>query len=377
MQHIFILIDWFTPAYKAGGPIQSIHNLVNSFQEEGVSFRVFTSNQDHDGTWLDGVQSDTWVRFNDQTEVYYASPAQRSFRRIETEVHAWKTDLVFINGLFSPLYNFLPAWKLKGVRKVVSARGMLHPGALSQKAYKKKVYLACWKLLGLHRSLEYHAAAVEEVAFIHRIMGSTARVHLAANYPRVMDFKPSTKMQADAIRFVSVALISPMKNHLLVLQQLRHVTSAVCWDVYGPVKDSHYFQQCLELQKQLPNHIQVNFHGDIPPHQVGVVLEQADAFILPSVSENFGHALFEALTAGKPIITSTGTPWNHLEQSCAGLNVDMTSNEPALAQAIDRLATLTGDEWHAWTTAARDYALAAVDLKQLQVQYSTMFKSYE
>ena len=38
-------------------------------------------------------------------------------------------------------------------------------------------------------------------------------------------------------------------------------------------------------------------------------LSKHDLFVFPSLSENFGHVIFESLSAGTPVITSVHTPW--------------------------------------------------------------------
>ena len=45
---------------------------------------------------------------------------------------------------------------------------------------------------------------------------------------------------------------------------------------------------------------------------------RADLFVLPSLSENFGMAIAEALAAGTPVISTKGTPWRRLESEGAG-----------------------------------------------------------
>ena len=42
---ILIVIDWFLPAYKAGGPIQSVANMANHLKNE-FDFWIYTSNRD-------------------------------------------------------------------------------------------------------------------------------------------------------------------------------------------------------------------------------------------------------------------------------------------------------------------------------------------
>ena len=42
---ILIFIDWFTPGFKAGGPIKSVSNIVNSLFNE-FDFYIITSDRD-------------------------------------------------------------------------------------------------------------------------------------------------------------------------------------------------------------------------------------------------------------------------------------------------------------------------------------------
>ena len=96
MSVIYISIPWFIPAYKAGGPIQSIANLVEqlavgpeSIREqlaeeqlavgslqlanEPYQFKIICSNNDLDGSLLKELEYDHWVRFLNNTEVWYSS----------------------------------------------------------------------------------------------------------------------------------------------------------------------------------------------------------------------------------------------------------------------------------------------------------------
>lgn len=373
-QHrVLVLIDWFDPAFRAGGPIQSVANLVRQYPSNGTLFRVFTTHHDLDGTELSSVPADCWVAWGGQTEVWYASSATAKLATIKSIIATWQPQVVFVNGVFSPLFNFLPVWLLRPPLFVVSTRGMLHPKALAQKSFKKRIYLAIWRMLGIPKRVVFHATNDEERLYIQQCFGSSTTVRIAANYPRILPYVPTTRLKDDVLRLITVALVGPMKNHLLVLEQLKTVAVPVYWEIFGPIKDAGYMKACQLAIQQLPAHIKVVYRGELEPRQVGDALSKADAFILPSKSENFGHAIFEALTAGKPVITSLGTPWQDLAVHQAGQNVDVDKSPTKLIQAIQEMGELHGDEWQRWTESARRFALQSVDISQLDEAYQHLF----
>jgi len=100
-------------------------------------------------------------------------------------------------------------------------------------------------------------------------------------------------------------------------------------------------------------------------------LTKAHVYILPSKSENFGHAIFEALSAGRPVITSNNTPWKNLKESKAGINVALEDTE--IAKAIDFFAELDFDGMEHWSKAAFTYSEEAIDLEKLKSSYRQMF----
>jgi len=366
---LFITYEYFLPAYKAGGPVQSLANLVANYSHADIY--IYCRNTDLDGTILD-VKANQWVQFNSHTKVFYASDkAEVTVYDLLTEINP---DVVFINGIFSPAFNLKPLLWSGDANKVVSARGMLHPGALSQKSLKKKIYLAAYKLLGLHKKCVFHVTTQEEKQYVTDAFGNGEKVYVAPNFPNVIDKLPVAQKESRKLKLVTIALISPMKNIKLVLEALGKCSSSITYDIYGPVKDAAYWQECQQLIATMPNNICVQYHGAVTPDKVLNTLADYHCMIQPSKSENFGHALYEALAAGKLVITSHYTPWNNLEEANAGFNVDI-NNIQAITDAIEKMASLNNEAYTDSSNAAAQYAAKSIDVASVKKDYDAMFLS--
>ena len=370
MTKIFITIPWFLPAFRAGGPVQSIANLVKECDEE-VEYFIFCGDVDLNGAALENIEADKWVEYNGHTRVWYNGPEKISDTLVK-QVEFIKPDILFIVGLFSWHYNMVPLLFCKGPRKILSTRGMLHPGALSQKRWKKEIYLHAFKLLEYHYSIHFHATDEEEKSYILNKFGKPANVFVAGNFPNKISLLTLPHKKPMQLKMVSIAVISPMKNILLVLEALKECVEEIEFNIYGPVKDEEYWDVCRQEIKRLPQNIKVNYHREIEPQKISEALKDAHVFVLPSKSENFGHSIYEALSAGRPVITSKNTPWNNLQGSKAGINVSVEDNDELL-RAIQFFAAMEEDELLQWNRGASDYADGAIDLEKIREEYERMF----
>ncbi|RYE48139.1 MAG: glycosyltransferase, partial [Sphingobacteriales bacterium] len=321
MKTVFVTIPWFIPAFKAGGPIVSIANMVNELTDE-YEFYIYTSNEDLHGFPIAVAVTNQWTTYNSYTKVWYAAKKDRSQNLVE-QVKLLRPDSLFIVGVFDWHFNIVPMLYAECNDKIVSVRGMLHPGALQQKAIKKKIFLQAMKWIGLDKKCSFHATDAAEARYIKNILSADVRVHVAANFPRLFPKQELPVKTQGTLKLISIGIISPMKNYQLVLEALLRVRATVQYDIYGPIKEVVYWERCLETIKSLPANISVAYHPELPAHKVCNKLKGRHVFILPSKSENYGHAIVEALSAGLPVITSRCVPWVGLEECRAGINVEM------------------------------------------------------
>lgn len=60
--------------------------------------------------------------------------------------------------------------------------------------------------------------------------------------------------------------------------------------------------------------------------------------MLPTKGENFGHAIFEALNLGKPVLISDQTPWRNLSAAGAGWDLPLDSQDAFVEALQEALA---------------------------------------
>ena len=351
--------------------MQSVANLVNECHEE-VEYFIFCGDVDLNGAALENIEINKWVHYNDHTKVWYNGPDKISDNLVD-QVEKIVPDVLYITGMFSWHFNIVPMVYCKAPKKILSTRGMLHPGALSQKKWKKKVYLQLFKLLEYHHKMIFHASDKAEEKFIRNYFGEPAQIVTASNFPNKIGEAPMLYKERGSLRLITITLISPVKNILHVLRALENITGDIQYDIYGAIKDEDYWDECKAQIKKLPSNIKVIVHKEIEPSKVKEALQNAHVFILPSKSENFGHALYEALSAGRPVITSHHTPWNCLQSSFAGMNVSL-DGLAELSAAINFFVSMDMETLTLWHQGAIAYAETAIDVDVIRRDYELLFR---
>jgi glycosyltransferase involved in cell wall biosynthesis len=338
--------------------VRTIDALVRRL-EGRVRFDVVT--RDHDlgdvrpyrgvpaGVWLDGgAGRRRYLRRRDEQPLAMLALLRRT-----------PHDVLYLNTLYSAAFALYPLMfrrlgLLRTRRVVLAPRGQLDPSALSIRRAKKRGYLAAIKALGLLRGIEWHASSADEQAKICRLVPD-ASVHVAANLRVPVQVAERDPSPAGTVRAVFLSRISEKKNLDGALRMLARCSSPIEFDIYGTQEDPRYWRTCSALIAALPHNVSCRYRGAVSHADVAAALAGHDVLLLPTLGENFGHVIAEALEAGCLALVSDRTPWRDLAAHGAGW--DLSLDDPdAFAAAIEEYARLDEAERVARRRRAREFA---------------------
>ena len=352
---VLVFIGWYSPGFKAGGPVRSLVNLVDHLRDR-IDFHIVTSDTDYtESSPYAGIRSDVWTTLPGGERVWYASKNAANsdtWKRLLDE-RAW--DAVYINGIYAWAFSILPLWLLRGSqqRRIVAVRGMLAHGMMKHGALKKRVFLAVMRLLGCYKGVRFQATNPEEVQDVERWISPRADVREVPNLGRKLDAEaaPQREKRPGELRLISVARIAVEKNTLFAIGCLQGLSGDITFDLYGPVYDQAYWQRCQLAIAALPTNIKVSHRGVIGPEKVPALFADYHALFMPSQGENFGHSMAEALATGLPLLISDRTPWRGLEEKQAGWDLPL-NDAAAFARATGRLVDADRVQYDRWSNGA-------------------------
>ncbi len=374
---VLVFIDWYKPFFKAGGPVRSLVNMVDHLHDH-IDFHIVTGDRDYTATTSPAEPSkDQWTTQDKGERVWYASPEGRSGVRWKALLQERAWDAVYINGMWSRWSTMLPLWLLRGTkqRRIVAVRGMLASGVMRQKNTLKRLTLLVMRAAGCFKGVEFQATNAEEVEDVKRWFGSDAVVHLVPNLGRKLDRDtpaPISKRPGE-LRLVSVGRIAQEKNTLFAIERLGGITGDVSFDLYGTVYDEQYWQRCQAAIATLPPNVRVPWHGEVAPEHVPEVLATAHVVFMPSVGENFGHSMLEALSVGRPLLISDRTPWKDLERQQAGWDLPLVRPK-RFEEVLQRMVEMDDENFVALSKGAFALGLRSLAVEPLLDKYQWMFR---
>jgi glycosyltransferase involved in cell wall biosynthesis len=212
---------------------------------------------------------------------------------------------------------------------IISPHGMLEPWPLSQQRLRKTVALATYQRWCLRAANAFHATSDEEAENVRRL-GVRQPIAVVGNG---IDSPPQNFSLVHGPHRTALFLsrLHPKKGVLELIAAWRRVCPAG-WSlrIVGPDEAGHRREIAAAIANSgLANSIELCDAAD--EAQKWRHYSQAELFILPTFSENFGLVIGEALACGLPVITTNATPWKPIEDHGCGWVIDPTVEAVATA----------------------------------------------
>src|SRR5258706_9198029 len=147
---LLIFYDYFYPAYKAGGPIQSLSNLIVALGKEYAVSIISSAYDLHSDKNYTGIRINEWNTVilpgcSWPVTVWYGRKKSPNLKRLKQLIYQVKPEFIYLNGIFSYRFFMLPLVTVNRLnylpKIIICPRGMLQQGALTGKSFKKNVYL--------------------------------------------------------------------------------------------------------------------------------------------------------------------------------------------------------------------------------------------
>jgi len=338
---ILILNEQYLPGYKSGGPVRTVVNLTSCFGDR-YNFNIICLDRDLGDTEpYPNVKINEWTKVGNARVLYVKKYTPKLILKYVRE-----NDLLYCCGGFcnySVLSMLLKRFGLIKKPVFVASMGVFSSGALAIKSIKKKAFLFIGKLLGLFNSVSWSVSTSREEQELKKALGEKVKTFIAENLPRNADIKRVPKVSAGELRIIFLSRISPMKNLEKAIEIVKRVKTRVVFDVYGNLEDQEYWAKCLKELEGLPSNVKWNYCGVVDSQNVLDRFAQYDVFLFPTLGENFGHVISEAMLAGCIPVISDTTPWQDLEEKGCGY-VFPLSDSVSFVNALEKIANATQEE---------------------------------
>lgn len=349
-----------------GGTSRSVPALCDALAGLGVDVHLAA------GQPADSRVACGWPGDSTRVHAVRESPFGRSWgiaRRFQRELaalcHAGSETLIHDHGVWLATNHAASVFaRNRSIKRIVSPRGMLSSWSLQQGRLKKRAAWWAYQRRDLAAATAFHATSEAEADEI-RDLGFNQPIGVISNGIKWPAEFPKRSRPANERIMLFLSRVHPKKGLLYLVQAWQAAAPRAEWRlvIAGPDGGGHR-AEVERATAQLGIADRVSFPGEIAEADKWQWYVDADAFVLPSFSENFGLVVAEALAAGTPVLTTTGAPWRELPEVGAGWQVAPTVDalHAALRQITgesrEELAAMgrRGADWvrqrFAWSQAA-------------------------
>lgn len=364
---ILYVCSYYKPAYVYGGPTRSVSTLCEGLARLGASVTVLTTNANggeplnvplEQAVDVDGVTVWYYPTARGLPHMFFYSPSlARACKGMIQE-----NDIIVLETLFThPTDIAMKACRKWNKPYIIPLRGSLLPWALSQKAIKKRIYMALFGSRQLNHAAGVQCSDLPEFDAV-KALNIKAPLFVIPNGIETSQWEPLPPRGAlrrqlgipDAAPvLLMLGRLHRVKNPDLAVEMLGLLERKDVHLVFaGPDEEGH--RSHLQARASaLGCAGRLHFTGLLKGDSLLQAMADADLFLMPSRSESFGLAAVEAMACGLPVLLSEHVPVGRwAEEAGAGRQVactpeafaktcdEMLSNQTVLNEMAERARSL-------------------------------------
>mgnify|MGYP001175007450 CR=1 FL=1 len=234
-------------------------------------------------------------------------------------IKSFNPDILYLKGLWRQTSIEAYIWKKLNPDKIliISPAGMLQPRPIQNKKILKLIslYLIEKKLFKVCDLLQC-VSLLEKNHLLYSNYRFKKIVFIPEGLPKI-NYHSKNKNNFSK-ELVSISRLDPIKGIDILIKACKNLDFNG-WKViiYGN-GSQEYIEKLKDLIIKNNLERKVFLKDGIFGDYKYKVLDNASAFILPSLSESFGITIAEAMSFGLPVITTTKTPWSIIHKNNLG-----------------------------------------------------------
>lgn len=354
---IGVITTHIPPAVGYGGPAVSVSVLIREWAKNGQEILLCSSDASTDGT----INSkDVRLGKNTKVRLYHSYWFKRWAFGLGAIPAIYETckqaRFVYINGNTTWPMTLAPIiCRILGRPYMVALRGGLMPEHVSmirRRKYHKWLYYKWLSFPFLRRATMIHCTTEIEAGAARELLGKDIKIAIAPNGIESNHIELTSISQKDSLTLCYVGRISREKGINEFIASWLGCKRKQDKIIVAGSGTGKYFNEFRRLQEKSVG--SVLYNGYLDATGVEEVITKSHFLILPSVHENFGNAVAEALALGHPVMVSRGLSWDHIEDEGIGFLFDR--NADSVCSAIRKAQSINEPIFKKMSSAAYHYA---------------------